>query len=330
MGHGRILSALANNLVKHKKSIIIVSDTDYSSFFIFNSNVKFIVLPKTDHVNHTIGGMYSYKYSYKILDIIEKKKVECVIFSTFFDPELVRLIKNKEVKTILLSYFIRDSFRRALINRRAYELFDKIISLYDPSVKTTKLRNEIIVNPLKLVDTKKRTHPKHKYDILITCGGGGRPSSSIMIRRALNAITRVAKTRKRLNVILISGGSRYYRKINWIKHIKWTHKFEEVLDSSCIVISEAGYYTMLNFINHNKYAIIIPGQRIIDNQELRALELERVGLAKVFFPFEDDHRLSALIEEALDNKNKHVSTSKINRLFTRHDNLLPAILRELQ
>ena len=139
MGHGRIITSLANNLIELKKNVTIVSETDYSLFFTLNKNVKKISIPQTRHVNYTIGGMYDYKQKNKIIDIFEKKKADCVIFSTFFDPNLIKEIKKRKIKVILLSYPLRDTFRKALILNKAYDLFDKVISLYDPSVNRRQL-----------------------------------------------------------------------------------------------------------------------------------------------------------------------------------------------
>ncbi len=329
MGHGRIITSLANGLVKYKKNVTVVSETDYSHFFNLDKGVKNIILPETKHVNYTLGGMHSYKQKDKILEICEKKKANCIFFSTFFDLELVNEIKTKGIKVILLSYPIRDTFRKALIVNKVYNVFDKIISLYDPSVNEKKLENEIIVNPLNIV--RNILSKESEMDIVLTYGGGGRPSSRIFLNKTYGALKPILKEKK-LKVTLIKGNSKNKENNKEIKSIEWSKKFEGIIAFSKIVISEAGYFTMLDLINYNKFAIFIPGKRIIDNQELRAVILEKCGIGKIFFPFEKKQKLTKLIKESLNNPSKdHTSTfDKVKRKFAKYKDLMSVVLKELQ
>jgi len=330
MGHGRIITSLANGLIKSKKNVTLVSETDYSHFFNLNKGIKNIILHETNHVNYTIGGMHDYKQKNKILEICEREKTDGIFFSTFFDLELVKEVKKKGIKVILLSYPIRDTFRKALIVNKAYEVFDKIISLYDPSVNEKKLKNEIIVNPLNIVV---RSIPQNgsKIDIVLTCGGGGRPSSRIFINKTYYALKPILKE-KNLKVTLIKGNSKTKEHIKGIKSIEWSKKFEGIIAFSKVVISEAGYFTMLDLINYNKFAIFIPGKRIIDNQELRAVMLEKYGVGKVFFPFEKKQKLTKLVKESLNNSNKDhtITFNRVKRKFAKYKDFMSVVLEELQ
>ena len=330
MGHGKIIAYLSNSLANSKKNVIIASETNFAHFFNFDEKCKKIILPKTKHVNYTLGGMYDYKQKGKILEILEEKKIDCVIFSTFFDPDLVREIKKRNIRVILISYPIRDTFRQALINNKVYSLFDKIVSLYDPSVNQRALNNEIIVNPLKAV----MNIPKGKQtiDILLTCGGGGRPSSKIFINKSFSALKPILKEKENLKAFLIKGNSRTKKIVRGVESINWSKKFDEIIAFSKIIISEAGYFTMLDLINHNKSAILIPGERIIDNQELRALTIEGLGLGRVFFPFEKKQKLTQIIQESLDGLGEDRSTkfNEIKKKFSKHKEIIAAVLRELK
>ncbi|MEK6858273.1 MAG: glycosyltransferase [Nanoarchaeota archaeon] len=327
MGHGRIVTSLSNNLIKYKKKVTLVSETNYAYFFNIDKKVNQIILPKSKHVP-TLGGMYKYIQKNKILDICEKKNINCIIFSTFFDLELVKEIKKKRIKTILLSYPIRDTFRKALIFNKTYNSFDKIVSLYDPSTNEEKLKNEIIVNPLKTVLTIPEN--RQKIDILLTCGGGGRYSAKVFINKTVDALKLIFKEKENLRVTFIKGNSKTKNMLSKINLIRWSKKFEELIASSKIVISEAGYFTMLDLINNNKSAILIPGIRRIDNQELRALTLENLGLGKVFFPFEKKQKLTELIKGSLKNSDKNNSKFiAIKRKFNKYAELTSVIQREL-
>ena len=87
---------------------------------------------------------------------------------------------------------------------------------------------------------------------------------------------------------------------------------------------------MLDIINYKKKAIIIPGERIIDNQEIRALKLDSVGIGKVFFPFEKASKLSDLINEKLKEKDlDNMAFKNILDNFNNYPDLSDVILEEL-
>src|SRR3989344_1520376 len=275
MGHGRIITSLANHLIKSKNKVTIVSEVDYSHFFSLSKNVRKIFVPSTKHVNYTIGGMYNYKHKSRIINIL-----------------------------------------------------DKVISLYDLSTNRRRLKNEILTNPLKIIKSNQKRNPK--FDILITCGGGGRPSSTIFMNKVLNALDPILE-RENLRIISICGKSNNKKRVKGIRFIKWSKRFEDIIASSKLIISEAGYFTILDLINNRKSAIFIPGIRIIDNQELRALTLERFRIGKVYFSFEKEQKLTKLIREFLDKDvNNTAKFAEIKKRFYKHKDLMPVILGELK
>ena len=186
MGHGKIITSLANFLSKKGKQVIVLSDMSYSKNFDVDNKIKIKNLRKIPHINYTIGGMCSCNQRNQIYEFAKKNNVECVIFSTFFDLNLVKKFKNNKIKTILVSYPIRDTYRLALKQNRAYSTFDKVITLYDPSFHDKAMPNERLVNPLNIV--RKEIASTKKNDILVTCGGGGRPSSKLFLKKTFFAI----------------------------------------------------------------------------------------------------------------------------------------------
>ncbi len=331
MGHGKIISSLANFLVGKKKGVTLISDMPFTKNFILNKKVVKENIKMVPHENYTIGGMCHCIQKNEIYDYAIRNKIECVIFSTFFDLSLVRKFKNSNIKTILLSYPIRDTFRLALKQNRVYSNFDKIITLYGPCFLDKKISNEILVNPLKLA--KNKINKNESYDILVTCGGGGRPSSNIFLKKAIKSLEKVINDfpNKKLKIKIIKGNSKVKIKNKKIESMIWTKNFGSLISSSKVIISEAGFYTMLDLINYRKKAILIPGERIIDNQELRALKLEEIGIGKVFFPFEDYSKLSKFILKELDDyKQKKNNFEKIKLKFNKHPELGCAMLEELK
>jgi predicted glycosyltransferase len=328
MGHGKIITSLANFLSQKGKQVTILSDMSFSKNFEINDKVNVKNIGKTPHINYTIGGMCRCNQSKEIYESAKKQDIECVIFSTFFDLDLVKKFKNNKIKTILLSYPIRDTYRLALKQNRAYATFDKIITLFSPEFNDEAMSNEILVNPL--IIAHKRIENKGNNDILITCGGGGRPSSRIFFRKTVSAIRKIIDKNKNLKIIVIKGSSRSNIPNKNIKAIIWTKNFESIISSSNLIISEAGYFTMLDLINCKKRAILIPGERIIDNQEIRALKLEELGLGKIFFPFEKKEKLINLINEGLKEKYEANIFKDILTKFSKYPEFGEILLNELK
>lgn len=331
MGHGKILSSLANFLINKKKQVTILSDMPFTKNFILNEMVVKKKIGMTPHENYTIGGMCHCSQKEEIYDYAIKNKIECVIFSTFFDLSLVKKFKDSNIKTILLSYPIRDTYRLALKQNGAYVTFDKVFTLYGPCLTDKKMSNETLVNPLKIAEDKKAKI--EVCDILVTCGGGGRPSSKIFLKKAVKALEKVINSfpNKKLKIKIIKGNSKVNIKNNKIDTLVWTKDFASLLFSSKVIISEAGFYTMLDLINYKKKAIFVPGERIIDNQELRALKLEELGMGKIFFSFEKYSKLSDFIVKGLeDSKSSDKIFERVKIKFNKYPGLGNSILKELK
>lgn len=329
MGHGKLITSLADFLSKKNKKVTILSDMSFSRNFDINSKVNVKNLKEIPHINYTIGGMCDCNQKNEIYNFAIERNIECVIFSTFFDLTLVKKFKDNKIKTILLSYPIRDTYRLALKQKGIYAIFDKVIILYGPEFKDKEMPNETLANPLKIV--KKEINNIMRNDILVTCGGGGRPSSKIFLKKVVSVLKKIVKKNKNLRITVIKGNSKSNIFHKDIKTLIWTRDFRKLLSSSKIVISEAGYFTMLDLINYKKKAILIPGERIIDNQEIRALKLEELGIAKVFFPFEKTSKLFRVIKEALDKENDNEQLfQNILKEFNQYEELGKMLLGELK
>jgi len=329
MGHGKIITSLANFLVHKKKEVTILSDMPFSNNFDVNAKVKIKNIRKISHTNYTLGGMFECNQKDQIYEFAIKNSIECVIFSTFFDLSLVKKLKNNNIKTILLSYPIRDTYRLALKQNGAYVTFDKVITLYGPEFNDHEISNERLTNPLKMA--RKEVVSIEKRDITVTCGGGGRPSSGLFLKKIYSVLKKIVSKNREIKTIIIKGNSKSNISDEKIKTIIWTKEFGSIISSSKVIISEAGYFTMLDLINYRKKAILIPGERIIDNQEIRALKLEELGIGKVFFPFEKASKLSNLINQELQEKELNYELfDKIVEKFNKYPDLSKVVLEELQ
>src|SRR3989344_1882922 len=328
MGHGRIITSLANLLYRKNKQIVIMSDVSFLKNFQLNQGIIIKKIKKTPHINYTIGGMCNHNQKDEIYEYVNKNSIECVIFSTFFDLDLIKRLKKDKIKTILLSYPIRDTYRLALKQRKAFLAFDKVLTLYGPSFQDKIMSNEVLTNPLKTVYQKPKN--TEKIDILITCGGGGRPSSKLFMKKISLALKKLTNQHKGLKVTIIKGNSKVKTIKKGIHILSWTQDFNSLIRSSKVIISEAGYFTMLDLINYKKKAILIPGERIIDNQEIRALKLEKLGIGRTFFPFEGVQKLYSLINKELKSINDNGAFKKILNRFNRYPELGKVIMSELK
>jgi len=279
--------------LKDKFTIFEVSDSDSTISMEGVTSLKITQQETT----YSAGGSITYRYAQEILDIIEKHNVHAVIFSTFFDPVLVRSITLKKVQTMLISYPLRDSHRASLILRDELKYFNRIIWLTDitPDFEIES-KQEICASPIPpdCVSDGNQTSR-----ILVSCGGGGRPSRKRFYSVISDVITDPRMSKFDFTIIDPYDAIKTFPP-NCIK-IKWSDNFHDLLCKASFVISEAGYHTISELVSIEKPAIIIPGARRIDNQELRAVYFEKLGCGKFLFPEEDSKKLIGTIMEMKSN-----------------------------
>ncbi len=321
MGHMSLITRLADKLSKDAK-LNVLSEYNYENFSnVNNSKINFIKIPKQEHMK-TVGGCLNYKFKEEIVKIVQEKNLGVVIFSTFFDIGLLKSLRDKKIKTILVSYPLRDSHRAAIISRKYYSLFDKVYLLNDILNVPELYPNEKLVSPIldPLEDSKNIDSIKN---ILITCGGGGRPSAERFFEIINSIVPSMQNKYPELKLTIIRGA--YHGSILGGDILDWSNNFKDLLKEADLVISEAGYFTLNDLLALRKPAILIPGERRIDNQELRAVNFERAGAGIAFFPTEDPSRLFEIIEEFIKNPSKlnlfpknveklYIEVSKLDRI----------------
>ena len=295
MGHMSLTVSLAKALSENKQNIFIFSEHDYRYYSKIPKKVRFVKIPEQKHVE-TIGGKLHYKFEKEFDEKIKEFNIDSIIFSTFFDASIVIRARSNNIKTMLISYPFRDSHRIAFKTRRYFELFDKIITLNDLFNFDKIAKNEIIVSPIRN-KTKKQGEINAIKKILITCGGGGRLSSNRFMNIVKQLINNLSKNQN-IEFTIIRGKTRVkLGKNKNLNIIKWSKDFDKLIDKHDLVISEAGYFTIVDLISKNQPSILIPGARRIDNQELRAIEFEKRKIGKVFFPEEDVGRFIQIVKD---------------------------------
>ena len=149
MGHMSLTTNLSKILVKGKNKVFLFSEQDYSCFSNVDSKlINFVSIPKQKHLK-TVGGCLSYKHKNKLIELLLQNHIEIVIFSTFFDPEILEFCKRNKIKSVLISYPLRDSHRKAIQLRKYYDYFDRVFSLKDLIDIERVSNKEFIVSPFK-------------------------------------------------------------------------------------------------------------------------------------------------------------------------------------
>ncbi|MBS3071873.1 hypothetical protein J4408_02700, partial [Candidatus Pacearchaeota archaeon] len=281
MGHMTLITNLSKSLSEKGYDCTIFTEYDYEKFSNVKSNeIKYVKLKNQEHTN-TIGGCLIYRYAQEVIELIKKNNIKILIFSTIFDIKIIEFAKSQGIKTMLISYPLRDSHREIFTLNGYSKLFDKIYSLKDlESMNSNNLfENEVIVLPSYKIENKyfrkKRTSKEIK--ILVTCGGGGRPSSTKFFEIITKSIEEVTKSLPNITFTILKGSSNTQLNLKNCKVIDWSTDFKTDLDEHDFVISEAGYFTVFELMLYRKTGILIPGARRIDNQELRAIIYEKLN-----------------------------------------------------
>ncbi len=290
MGHYVPLKKLKTSLSKEHELFLVTQDEF--------SDIK-APFQKT---THSIGGCFIYEEWESLLATLLKNKIEVAIFSTFFDTRLIEELKKSNIKTGLITYPLRDSHAQALINRNSLSNFDEIF-IYEDFYKTTIPGKT--VSPLI-----KFSYEPGKNNILITCGGGGLESANKFYKLISETIPKIKKLYPDQKITIIDRLNKYEHVDDNSNVISWSEKLPELILSHKLVISEAGYHTTAELATLGTKAILIPGSRRIDNQELRAVNFSEQGFGEAMFPEEGSDKLIFLIKKVFEKKESKRLTYK--------------------
>ena len=290
MGLMAIVSRAADRLRRNcSASCMVVSDFDFRPFGPPSLREHtFMCIPEGAH-QLSVGGCIASAPVAPILAWLKEFKCEQVVFSTFFSGDLVRAVNEAGMRSVLLTFPLRDSHWEAFHLRGYGELFSDVIvfaDLYDPACD---LPNQTRVAPLYSEDSLSCSLCSASKKVLVLCGGGGRPSSQQMYDLVASARLELLEQGITLDWALSHGAkSRLscqmecngFRGVDWKPDlISWIHEYDSV-------ISEAGFNTVTELVLSSRPALLVPGHRRIDNQELRAVNYEHCGCGVCCFPEE--------------------------------------------
>jgi UDP-N-acetylglucosamine:LPS N-acetylglucosamine transferase len=296
LGHHSLIKRLSDNIITIANKLIVICESSYS-FSFPKDKVEILKINKAKHVE-SFGGYINYPNNEEIFRCIITNKIDIVIFSTFYDVKLLISLRNANIKTILLSYPFRDTHEEILKLKGYDHYFDKV--LYTEDVIPYKGEYNIVKIPL--CNGISKNPIKRKKQILITKGGGGRPSSNIFKRIIESVLIEFLNDYIDYKVIYITGpfGSDISISHENLTVLKYTSSIHNLICESKLVISEAGYNTVQELIYCKTKAILIPGDRRIDNQELRAIHFEKKGYGLCHFPEEDVYALKDKIHNLMN------------------------------
>jgi len=170
--------SLLNSLTKHLNS------KTHFNLFIYSENPpkpnkKNIFLRKLNKqdVNSTVAGCLNYKSGNELIKKIKKDKINILIISTFFDKEIIKKLKKEGIKTILINYPLRDTHKQAFLLKKYYNCFTSVYTLKGLQKINKTFPNESILSPIR-PEIKIKKIKNKKFNILVTCGGGGLSSST--------------------------------------------------------------------------------------------------------------------------------------------------------
>ncbi|MEO1993143.1 MAG: glycosyltransferase [Pirellulales bacterium] len=173
--------------------------------------------------------------------------------------------------------------------------------------------NGSMVRPI--LNRNKKGVPKNK--VLVTAGGGGQPSAEIFFNLIGKAIDKVAPDYDvDFTVLLGAYNTNDVGPFPKTKIKRWTHDMPAEYREARFVISEAGFFTVHELLEHNKPAILIPGARNIDNQELRAVTWELEGCGYCVLPDSQADTLEDKMRHMLNGKAAEFS-GRCKSLFDR-------------
>jgi len=322
LGHIRLGEMIAYQLSNcfPGAELILVSENDIIPLFknvgSIRDNCKFIKLKHKKIIKNNQdeslanNGGDLYQYCTNLDEIILKKKPDIIIFLALFPKQVLERIKSLPNKNILITWTYKKEQWEIFLNNNYNKYFDAIYLIDLEKPKITYQKNVHYIGPIRPYLNQKSALSKYlikkykldrnKFTILITAGGGGFASAE----NVLNNLDQIIdKYNNQVRFIIISG--LFYRKFKTLENQRENiivEKYEphifELMPHCQLVISEAGYNTVNEIITTATPAILIPGFRNNDNQQIRAKFLKREAGVKVI---DNIKEVSAIITKYMRN-----------------------------
>ncbi|MBI4981335.1 hypothetical protein HZC30_07330 [Candidatus Woesearchaeota archaeon] len=330
-GHMTLLTELADSISQKGVEIYVISEYDYQAQTNIRSpNIYWRMISSQKH-QESVAGKLKHKSAQEVNKIIEQENIDSIIFSTFFDPEIIQYAKENKMHTSLITYPLRDSYSNLFFMKGFQKLFSHVFVLEDIIPMNIYEENGAIISrqPAKKYqrEEKKDSVPK----ILISCGGAGLPSAEIFYALVNEAILGIFDSYPDSQITITTGALNdkklfgRLKKDNRVRIIEWIKEWSKEAAKSDLVINEAGYFSVNELVRNSVPTILIPGSRRMDNQELRAINYQRKGFGYCVLPQEGVSSLIQRVDDFFRNsEQKEIIKSSCEEYNKRRD-LIPSI-----
>ena len=246
------------------------------------------------------GGRLNEPYlGHEIDQAIRHYKDSVFLFSTFFDTNIIKLIRQLGAFCGLITYPFRTSKFQLFLYEGFDRLFDDIVILDDiispiESSELANIRTNVFLLPPSIYGyndysiSKQRGASNLPLTVLTGCGGGLINGSDVIFRQMLEAIASFDSRDIRLAIMPGLNNKQDCLKETFSKTV--FREFDELsIDGGIdLFIGQSGYYTIHKLLFYSIPSIIVPAPRLIDDQELRAIMLAQLTDCKVLLPSEMD------------------------------------------
>lgn len=292
-GHDTLIASLQRVLAT-KHDVIRISDHSGTNQDQYQGSAY--TISSGPHQESVSGKIEHVSYEH-VLTIIDENGIDHLVFSTFFDERILRAAAMRGIRTTLVSYPLRDSYRELFYLRGFDQLFTDIIILEDMGLEQPYRAHGAKIGSYQPTFTS----PASREDlIVVSCGGAGLQRSERFTRLIERALASLAAELEPYTLMISHSSSRPPALEGANVTIKpWYDSFPNLLARSKLAIGEAGFFSTQELLQTGTQGILIPGRRRMDNQELRAVMFERHTRGACVLTQEGPKRLEEAILSAL-------------------------------
>jgi len=257
------------------------------------------------------GGCLDESYSKPLCDIIDREKPDAIVWDKFYSPIIIMypfinhiyvLRRTDQIDTFFHSDYL--SRFNLTLSPHAREDF----ALYENNFKRV-LDNVNFIGPI--VKEPKKRCMGGKFKILAVCGGG--PILDSFVDSSVNVFNMVDNKIPGLEYTLITGPFYEHflelkkRYSDRFKIIDYTDDIMQILSSTHLAISTAGYNSVFELVVSHTPSIMVTNPRHNDDQNQIGYEMKAGRLAFVF----DDFDVPSIYEKIISCYNHRVELQKI-------------------
>jgi predicted glycosyltransferase len=242
--------------------------------------------------------------------ILRNIRPQVVVFDCFPNPAFARAVLEEGIPTVLCLRWMRDM--KKYLNY-IHDLLDQIAHIIIPhepgafevpqAIKTKSCFIGRIVRPFKQKTKALVNHPNRQ--VVIIGGGGGYPGTVVFYNLAIKALVELRQIDSTVTGRLITGPLfQDWAKLELEAGISLTPFEPDTLGTfsmADLVISAAGYNVTAELVEVGTKTIVIPAERLWDDQFERAERLVRAHSHFRLFTGASSHDLARIMGDVLQD-----------------------------